>query len=264
VGEAFGEEAISSGFIYIKGPEILSKYVGVAEERISQLFRRTREHKAKHGFPCVLFIDEAEAILSKRGTGISSDVNNTIVPAFLSEMDGLEETGAVIILATNRSDILDPAVVQEGRIDKKIHVGRPDKASAVDIFNVHMKNIPLGPESDREQLVELGAKEIFCPKKKMYKVILKDPTKKNKYFTFGNLCSGGMIAQIVQSASSHAMRRNKEEKTNRKHWGVTSEDIKDAVRNSFIQNYHINHTDDVTRFVEGYRQNLKAVEKVTI
>jgi proteasome-associated ATPase len=264
VSDAFGSKAITSGFIYIKGPEILSKYVGVAEERIAQLFRRTREHKKKHGFPAVLFIDEAEAILSKRGTGISSDVNNTIVPAFLSEMDGLEETGAVIILATNRSDILDPAVVQEGRIDKKIHVGRPDQASAIDIFNVHMRNIPLGPKSDREELVDLAAKEIFCPKKKMYKVILKDPTKNNKYFTFGNLCSGGMIAEIVQNASSHAMRRNKEEKTKRKHWGVTSEDIKNAVRNSFIQNYHINHTDDVTLFVEGFRQNVKAVEKVTI
>ncbi len=263
VRDAFGSKAITSGFIYIKGPEILSKYVGVAEERISQLFRRTREHKKKHGFPAVLFIDEAEAILSKRGTGISSDVNNTIVPAFLSEMDGLEETGAVIILATNRSDILDPAVVQEGRIDKKIHVGRPDQQSAIDIFNVHMRNIPLGPESEREQLVEIGASELFCPKKKMYKVVLKDAKKRDKYFTFGNLCSGGMIAEIVQNASSHAMRRNKEEKTKRKHWGITSEDIKNAVRNSFIQNYHINHTDDITRFVEGFRNDVKSVEKVT-
>ena len=264
VGEAFGAKAISSGFIYIKGPELLSKYVGTTEERITQLFRRTREHKRQYGYPAVLFIDEAEAIMSKRGTGISSDVNNTIVPAFLSEMDGLEETGAVIILATNRSDILDPAIVQEGRIDKKIHIGRPDEASALDIFNVHMKNIPLGPNSDHEQLIEIGTKEIFCPKKKMYKVVLKDPNKKNKYFTFGNLCSGGMIAQIVQSASSHAMKRNQAEKTHKEHWGVTAEDMKQAVRNAFIQNYHINHNDDLAVFVEGFNNEVKNIEKVII
>lgn len=264
IGEAFGSNAITSGFIYIKGPELLSKYVGVAEERIGQLFRRTREHKAKHGFPCVLFIDEAESILSKRGTGISSDVNNTIVPAFLSEMDGLEETGAVIILATNRSDILDPAIVQEGRIDKKIYIGRPDAEATLDIFNVHMRNIPLGPKSDREKLVEIGTKEIFCPKKKMYRINLKDSMKKSKHFTFGNLCSGGMIAEIVQNASSHAMRRNKEENTTRDQWGVTIKDIKDAVRNSFLQNYHINHDDDLTAFVEGFRNEVKSIEKVVI
>jgi len=264
VAEAFGSKAISSGFIYIKGPELLSKYVGVAEERIGQLFRRTRDHKKKHGFPAVLFIDEAEAILSKRGTGISSDVNNTIVPAFLSEMDGLEETGAVIILATNRSDILDPAVVQEGRIDRKIHIGRPNKTSAMDIFNVHMKNIPLGPKTDREELVELGTNELFCPKKKLYRIEMKEYGKKARHFTFGHLCSGGMIAEIAQQASSHAMRRNQEEKTKRKHWGVQCGDMKNAVSNAFLQNYHIDHADDLTKFVEGFRQEVKNIEKVTI
>jgi len=264
VREAFGEKAISSGFIYIKGPELLSKYVGVAEERISQLFRRTRAHKAKHGYPAVLFIDEAEAVLSKRGTGISSDVNNTIVPAFLSEMDGLEETGAVIILATNRSDILDPAVVQEGRIDRKIHIGRPDKESAMDIFNVHMRDIPLGPNTDREQIIELGSKELFCAKKKMYRIEFKNPVEKAKHFTFGSLCSGGMIAEIIQQASAHAMRRNMATKTKRNRWGVQCKDMKDAVRNAFLQNYHIDHTDDLTEFVKGYRHDVKNIDKVVI
>lgn len=264
IREAFGKMAIESGFIYIKGPELLSKYVGVAEERVGQLFRRTRAHKKKYGFPAVLFIDEAEAILSKRGTGISSDVNNTIVPAFLSEMDGLEETGAVIILATNRSDILDPAVVQEGRIDRKIHIGRPDAEAALDIFNVHMKDIPLGPNTSREQLVNLGAKELFCSKKKMYRIVLRGAGSRSKFFTFGNLCSGGMIAEIVQSASSHAMRRNRAEKAKRKLWGVLCEDMMNAVRNSFIQNIHIDHTDDLTEFVSSFRKDVKDIEKVTV
>jgi len=264
VGEAFGSPAISSGFIYIKGPELLSKYVGVAEERIGQLFTRTRSHKAKHGYPAILFIDEAESVLSKRGTGISSDVNNTIVPAFLSEMDGLEETGAVIILATNRSDILDPAIVQEGRIDKKVHIGRPNKESAMDIFNVHMKNIPLGADACYDEIIKIGVKELFCSNKKMYRVIFKDIKKGTKYFTFGDICSGGMIAEIVQQASSYAMRRNQVEKTSRKDWGVLQEDMINAVRKTFLQNYHINHTDDIAEFIKGFRNEVRDIEKVVI
>ena len=264
VGEAFGLDALSSGFIYIKGPELLSKYVGVAEGRVNGLFRRTKAYKKATGIPAILFIDEAEAVMSKRGSGISSDINNTIVPAFLSEMDGLEDSGAIVILATNRSDILDPAIVGPGRIDKKIHVGRPDAKSAMDIFNVHLQNIPLAPDTDREQLVEVGTKEIFCPRKKLYEISLKGKFKNSRFFTLGHLCSGGMIAEIVQTASANAMRRNKHEKSERSLWGVQSRDIIEAVKSSFMQDYHLDHTDDVSNFIAGFRKDVQGVEKVVI
>jgi ATP-dependent 26S proteasome regulatory subunit len=90
------------GFIYVKGPELLNKFVGESESRIRGLFDQAREHKKEHGSPAIVFIDEAESLLSRRGTGISSDMEKTIVPAFLAEMDGLEDTAAVVILATNR------------------------------------------------------------------------------------------------------------------------------------------------------------------
>lgn len=264
IGEAFGDDAISSGFIYIKGPELLSKYVGVSEERIGQLFLRTKAHKDKHGYPAVLFIDEAEAILSKRGSGISSDINNTIVPAFLSHMDGIEETGAMVILATNRSDILDPAIVGPGRIDRKVYVGRPTQSSAAEIFKVHMKNIPIADSEDVSKIIDVGVKEMFCPEKKLYEIRLKGRMKSNKFFTFGHLCSGGMIAEIVQQASNHAMRRNELQKTSMEEWGVRRIDMISATKDAFRQNYNIDHSDDLSTFVSGFRKDVEGIEKVII
>ncbi len=265
VGEAFGKKAIASGgFIYVKGPEILSKYVGIAEATVGQLFRRTREFKATHGYPAILFIDEAEAILSKRGSGISSDIEKTIVPMFLSEMDGLEETGAVIILATNRPDILDPAIVQEGRIDRKIYIGRPDRESALDIFGVHMRDIPLGSGISREKMIKTGVDELFCSDKRMYKISFKKK-RKPMYFTFGDICSGGMIAEIVQSSITHAMRRDMAPQVGRgrkPNPGVRCIDIENAVKKSFSQNRHIDHTDDLATFVEGFRNDVLNVERI--
>src|SRR5208283_4208865 len=126
----FGAKAISSGFIYVKGPEILNMYVGESGRRIREIFQRGRKHFDKYKFPAVIFIDEAEAVLSERGTSRSSDVDKTIVPMFLSEMDGLDENHAIVMLATNRPKMLDPAVVREGRVDRHIKVSRPTVETA--------------------------------------------------------------------------------------------------------------------------------------
>jgi len=120
LSKRFGKEWIDTGFILVKGPEILSKWVGMAESHIRELFLRARKHFEKTKCPAVIFIDEAEAILPQRGTGRSSDVDKTIVPMFLSEMDGLETSYAIVILATNRPEMLDPAAIRAGRIDRHI------------------------------------------------------------------------------------------------------------------------------------------------
>lgn len=261
IAEAFGATAMTSGFIYIKGPEILSKYVSVAEARIKGLFARAKDHFKEHGYPAVIFIDEAEAILSKRGTGISSDIERTTVPAFLSEMDGLSETGAIVILATNRQDILDPAVVAEGRIDRKIHITRPDFTAAQDIFGVHLRPVPLANGSPRETLATTGAKELFAPSKVMYRI-----TRKGKGpidFTLGHLCSGGMIAEVVQSAITYAMRREKAgqipEHCGR---GILQEDIVKAAQRAYEQNRHLNHTDDLQKFVRPFADSVLNIEEI--
>ena len=111
----------------VSGPEILDKYVGVPEATIRHIFARARKFYQKTGIRPVIFLDEAESILAKRDSGISSDVLRTIVPAFLAEMQGVRESGAIVILATNKPESLDYAAIREGRIDVKLRIGRPIK-----------------------------------------------------------------------------------------------------------------------------------------
>jgi ATP-dependent 26S proteasome regulatory subunit len=135
-------EGTDGAFVYIKGPELLSKWVGETEEKIRKIFSDAKKYHEEHGRSCVVFIDEAEAILGKRGAERSS-VNSTTVPQFLSEWDGIDESGAFIILATNRPNDLDEAVMREGRIDRKIHVTRPNAEAAQAIAKIHLAKVPV-------------------------------------------------------------------------------------------------------------------------
>lgn len=141
-----GTSAKSTGFIYVKGPELLNMWVGNTEAEIRGLFARGRDHFKKNGYPAILFIDEADAILGARGGsshGSEGTLANTIVPQFLSEMDGLQDSGVFVLLATNRPDVLDPAVTRDGRIDRKVAVLRPEQQAAGDILKIHLRNRPL-------------------------------------------------------------------------------------------------------------------------
>lgn len=121
---------VRSYFLHIKGPELLNKYVGESERQIREVFAKAKE-KASHGNPVIVFFDEMDALFRTRGTGISSDMESTIVPQFLSEIDGVESLRDVIVIgASNRQDLIDPAVLRPGRLDIKIKIPRPDKQSA--------------------------------------------------------------------------------------------------------------------------------------
>lgn len=246
-----------SGFLYIKGPEILDRFVGVAEATIRQIFQWARKHKETQGYPAVIFIDEAEAILPKRGSGISSDIERTIVPMFLSEMSGLEESGAIVVLATNRPDILDPAVVREGRMDRKIKVDRPDMKSSVEIFRIHLKDVPLNNGFTRQQLGELGAKEVFSPRYVLYQIQTKDG--KAIEFTLANLVHGGMIAGIVDQATSIALKRDL---AKRRRSGICKDDLVQAVGNVYRQNRDLNHTDELAEFVHDFRDDVVGIHRL--
>jgi proteasome-associated ATPase len=161
IAASHGAEA-STGFIYVKGPEVLSKWVGESEAKIRQLFAMARDHKAETGYPAVIFIDEADALLGRRGRGVSSSVQGTIVPSFLAEMDGLDDTGALVLLATNMPNTLDPAVVRPGRIDRKIKISRPDRDSAKEILEIHLKNKPLY-DLDTSSAVDVVLDLVFSP-----------------------------------------------------------------------------------------------------
>lgn len=247
----------ASGFLYMKGPEILDRYVGVAESAIRQTFQWARKYRNDHGYPAVLFIDEADAILSKRGSGISSDIERTIVPMFLTEMSGLEDSGAIVILATNRADILDPAVTREGRIDRKIKVDRPTLKSAEDIFKIHLKGVPFFNGFTVKDLARCAAEDVFSPNHVLYEIRKRSGDVMK--FTLANLVHGGMIAGIVDRATSIALQRDL---AGKKKTGIKKDDITVAVRDVFLQNKDLGHTDELTEFVHDFRDEIVGIQKL--
>src|SRR3712207_3449187 len=136
-----------SYFLNIKGPELLNKYVGETERHIRLVFQRARE-KASEGTPVIVFFDEMDSIFRTRGSGVSSDVESTIVPQLLSEIDGVEGLENVIVIgASNREDMIDPAILRPGRLDVKIKIERPDAEAARDIFSKYLTTeLPLHPD----------------------------------------------------------------------------------------------------------------------
>ena len=152
VAEKEGREPGKSYFLNIKGPELLNKYVGETERHIRLIFQRARE-KSNEGYPVVVFFDEMESLFRTRGSGVSSDVETTIVPQLLAEIDGVEGLENVIVIgASNREDMIDPAILRPGRLDVKIKIERPDAEAARDIFAQvpHRRRSPLHPD-DVEQ-----------------------------------------------------------------------------------------------------------------
>lgn len=209
----------ASGFIYVKGPEILNKWVGQSEETIRGLFGRARDHFKREGYPAVLFIDEADAIMGARGTNsMLSGMEKTIVPMFLAEMDGLDENGPLVLLATNRADSLDPAIVRDGRIDRKIEVTRPNQEDATEIFQMYLKDKPVC-EATKPEYAEAFSKALFTSTLKM------------------RVC-GALIAGLVDQAISLAMRRDIAS-GNLTPTGLVMDDIKDAVKVVESQNMKV-------------------------
>src|SRR5213076_3357143 len=138
VAEKTGRTGVHSYFLNIKGPELLNKYVGETERQIRLIFQRAKE-KSQEGFPVIVFFDEMDSLFRTRGSGISSDVENTIVPQLLSEIDGVESLKNVIVIgASNREDLIDPAILRPGRLDVKIKIERPDGDSAKSIFGQYL------------------------------------------------------------------------------------------------------------------------------
>jgi proteasome-associated ATPase len=146
-----GTKEGKSFFLNIKGPELLNKYVGETERHIRLVFQRARE-KASEGMPVIVFFDEMDSIFRTRGSGVSSDVENTIVPQLLSEIDGVEGLENVIVIgASNREDMIDPAILRPGRLDVKIKIERPDAEAAKDIFSKYVLTVlPLHPDDVAE------------------------------------------------------------------------------------------------------------------
>ncbi len=207
LGKAAATELGSEGFIYVKAPELLNRYVGASEERIRSLFNVAREHRQRTGQTAIIFIDEADAILGTRGTGRSSDMEKTIVPSFLTEMDGISESAAMVILATNRPDTIDPAIVREGRIDARILIDRPSVEDFTSIVQGYLKGIPVSGTTTKN-LAMLAAVKVFETAHLRERV------------------SGAMAATIVERAKREAIRRDVASKCVT---GVTQADMTAAI-----------------------------------
>jgi proteasome-associated ATPase len=214
------DEGVKEGksfFLNIKGPELLNKYVGETERHIRLVFQRARE-KASEGMPVIVFFDEMDSIFRTRGSGVSSDVENTIVPQLLSEIDGVEGLENVIVIgASNREDMIDPAILRPGRLDVKIKIERPDAEAARDIFSKYvLSGLPLHPDD----LAENGGSAEACVEAMIQRVVerMYSETEENRFLEvtyangdkevlyFRDFNSGAMIQNIVDRAKKMAIK----------------------------------------------------------
>jgi proteasome-associated ATPase len=211
-----GQEG-KSYFLNIKGPELLNKYVGETERHIRLVFQRARE-KASGGTPVIVFFDEMDSLFRTRGSGVSSDVENTIVPQLLSEIDGVELLENVLVIgASNREDMIDPAILRPGRLDVKIKIERPDAESARDIFSKYLtSSLPL----HADDLAEFGGDREACVGGMIRATVerMYTETEENRFLEvtyangdkevlyFKDFNSGAMIQNIVDRAKKMAIK----------------------------------------------------------
>ncbi len=229
--ESAGHE-VQECFMHVKGPEILNMWVGESERQVREIFTLCRE-KRKQGFMPFLFIDEAESILGTRRAGRYSNILSTLVPMFCSEMDGISSLhDVVIILASNRADLIDPAILRPGRIDRKIKVHRPDKDGAREILGIYLSaDLPLADKP--ENLLDATVKALFAHRdeNKFLDVQLRSGRTQSLYR--GDLVSGAIIASIVERAKEMAIKRSIESK---KEEGIGEADLLRAIELEYSEN----------------------------
>lgn len=217
VSEISGVGEGRSYFLNIKGPELLNKFVGETERQIRIIFQRARE-KASEGTPVIIFFDEMDSLFRTRGSGVSSDVENTIVPQLLSEIDGVESLENVIVIgASNREDMIDPAILRPGRLDVKIKIERPDAQAAIDIFAKYLTTeLPLSqvdlaehgndPQATATGMIQRVVEEMYAttPNNEFLEVTYANGDKEVLYFK--DFSSGAMIENIVSRAKKAAIK----------------------------------------------------------
>ncbi len=245
ISEKRGEK-IKGYFLNIKGPELLNKYVGETERKIREIFQKAKE-KANEDVPVVVFFDEMDALFRTRGTGISSDVETTIVPQLLAEIDGVEGLKNVIVIgASNRQDLIDPAILRPGRLDVKIKIERPARAAAADIFQKYLTaEVPIAEAERRGDLgatleimitATVDAMYVLSEGNRFLEVTYANGDKEVLYFK--DFASGAMIESIVRRAKKLALKRL----IGGGPKGITTEDLKTAVREEFKENEDLPNT----------------------
>jgi proteasome-associated ATPase len=249
VRERTGREDARSYFLNVKGPELLNKYVGETERQIREIFQRAKE-RSEEGLPVIVFFDEMDSIFRTRGTGISSDVESTIVPQLLSELDGVETLKNVIVIgASNREDLIDPAILRPGRLDVKIKIERPTAEQAKDVMSKYLHPVvPIHPDEVGRhagdvqvavsRMIERTVEQMYEPseRNRFLEVTYASGDKEILYFKDFN--SGAMIENIVRRAKKDAIKRFLS--TGEK--GIKTEDLLTAIRDEFKENEDLPNT----------------------
>jgi len=249
VAKRTGYDDARSYFLNIKGPELLNKYVGETERQIRLIFQRARE-KSDEGVPVIVFFDEMDSLFRTRGTGISSDVESTIVPQLLSELDGVEMIKNVIVIgASNREDLIDPAILRPGRLDVKIKIARPNTSAARQIFKIYLgTDLPF----DADALEEAGGDPAVLVDRMVDQVVQKmyaesdanrflEVTYQNgdrEVLYFRDFASGAMIENIVRRAKKAAIKRRIAGDSG----GISTEDLLIGIKQEFREHEDLPNT----------------------
>ena len=251
IATARGDDAkeAKSYFLNIKGPELLNKFVGETERHIRLIFQRARE-KASEGTPVIVFFDEMDSIFRTRGSGVSSDVETTVVPQLLSEIDGVEGLENVIVIgASNREDMIDPAILRPGRLDVKIKIERPDAESAIDIFSKYLvEELPV----HADDLNEFGGDRTACINTMIEKVVerMYAESDENRFLEvtyangdkeimyFKDFNSGAMIQNVVDRAKKYAIKSQLETGAP----GLRVQHLFDSILDEFAENEDLPNT----------------------
>ncbi|MEA2498408.1 MAG: proteasome-associated ATPase [Actinomycetota bacterium] len=261
VAAKMGRDDRRSYFLNVKGPELLNKYVGETERQIRMIFQRAKE-KSEEGVPVIVFFDEMDSLFRTRGSGISSDMESTIVPQLLAEIDGVETLKNVIVIgASNREDLIDPAILRPGRLDVKIKIERPNEDAAGDIFSKYLTDtLPINEEEisaagSREEalkrMISHTVEEMYSddPQNRFLEVTYANGEKEELYFK--DFASGAMIENIVRRAKKTAIKRVISGETK----GITTDDLHSAILQEYKENEDLPNTtspDDWAR-VSGKR-----------
>jgi len=248
VAEKTGNASTRSYFLNIKGPELLNKYVGETERQIRLIFQRARE-KSEEGVPVIVFFDEMDSLFRTRGTGISSDIESTIVPQLLAEIDGVESLKNVIVIgASNREDLIDPAILRPGRLDVKIKIERPDAHAAKQIFAQYLTTALPIAESERkkhdtaaatvEAMIDAAVEHMYAEDEsnRFLEVTYQNGDKEVLYFK--DFASGAMIENIVRRAKKLAIKRQIEGGPR----GICTDDLLQSIMQEFREHEDLPNT----------------------
>ena len=234
-----GDDKGRSYFINIKGPELLNKYVGETERQIRLVFQRARE-KSEEGWPVIIFFDEMDSMFRTRGTGVSSDMESTIVPQLLAEIDGADKLQNVIIIgATNREDLIDPAILRPGRLDVKIRVDRPNRDAAQQILLRYLSDdLPYGEGCQINDIVDLAIDRIFAEsaENRFLEITYQNGEKEELFYK--DFLSGAMLENIVRRTKKKAIKRRIEGGDG----GIITADLISSVGDEFLEHEDLPNT----------------------